>query len=132
MLKKSANNRTTKPRTAESNQSFSDGRTSALKNEDEDEEAYISQVYGTTTEETEHGNTVSSRVFLPTPGGDGNTGLRRSSKLVSREFQRRRALPKTPQSWTMLLLALASASTAYEIDLQHSLTARPIVVGQGR
>jgi hypothetical protein len=80
------NDRKTKAQPAESKQSPSDGPSSVPNYKDMEEEAYISRVYGTTTEETEQGNSISSRVLLPTPGGDGNTRLRRASKLVSREF----------------------------------------------
>ena len=68
-------------------------------------------------------------------GERGRTTFRRLSRQFSQSMARRRSsieerLPKTPSGWAILLSAIGATVLAYEIQLQQSLTAPPLVFGQ--
>ena len=71
----------------------------------------------------------------PSTKTSSRSSFRRLSQRLSQTIQRQRSslierLPETPAGWTVLACTLASAFLGYEIQLQKSLTAPPLVFGQ--
>ena len=103
----------------------------------EDEEAYIVRVYGSVGTQQQASSPKRSRTSRNSAGRGGT--LRRFSKQLSKEFERRRSSvgeiveevrPKTPAGWTIFLSAVCASVLGYEVNLQRKLTAPPAVFAQ--
>lgn len=99
---------------------------------DENEESYRLRVYGTLEKNEKEIYEIGPASINYDPS---KKLLRRISKRFSQELIRRRssfveALPETPRGWAVLIAALSSMILRYEINLQKSLTAPPIVFCQ--
>jgi hypothetical protein len=108
----------------------------------ETDDEYRLRVYGSTAlvaESTTKGNTLESssrRKGSASVGNGSHTAMRRLSKSMSHEWNRRRQssvreqLPETSSGWAVLLSILSAAILRYELRLQKSLTRPPLVYGQ--
>ena len=103
---------------------------------DEDDEAYILRVYGSPENQDKAASTRRSK--KATRSGSIKS-LRRFSKKLSKEFERRRSSievmveevrPKTPTGWTIFLSTVCASVLGYEVNLQRKLTAPPLVFAQ--
>ena len=119
---------------ADNNASEEPDHTSSEDNEDD--EAYILRVYGTPENQDEAASTKRSK--KATRSGSIKS-LRRFSKKLSKEFERRRSSievmveevrPKTPTGWTIFLSTVCASVLGYEVNLQRQLTAPPLIFAQ--
>jgi predicted alpha/beta-fold hydrolase len=99
---------------------------SDLADDDCDQVAYRSRIYGT----------LNKHEKVPLLGNKSKKRLmKRLSQRFSKEVSRRRtsiveALPETPTGWVVLVSALSSLCLGYEVNLQKTLTVPPTIYSQ--
>lgn len=105
---------------------------SRFSEEDETAEEYRLRVYGMIDKQTQNqddstnepGIASNPRQLSSSFRHSLNRSLRRQSEIL------KESVPETPAGWIALLSAIGSAILGYEIRLQQSLTAPPLVFGQ--